>query len=74
MAPQHLLPDLSIAGLVLQGDCRPLSTFAAFRRRGTRLFTLEDLSLLRRLLPHLQQSARNARIEPADVEVPGAGV
>ena len=58
IAPQDLLPDLSIAGLVLQG---PLSTFAAFRRRGTRLFKLEDLSLLRRLLPHLQQAVRNTR-------------
>jgi hypothetical protein len=61
IAPQDLLPDLSIAGLVLERDNQPLSTFAAFRRRGTRLFKLEDLNRLRRLLPDLQQAVRRTR-------------
>lgn len=61
IAPQDLRPDLSIVGLLLERDNQPLSTFAAFRRRGTRLFKLEDLSLLRRVLPDLQQAVRNTR-------------
>jgi hypothetical protein len=58
MHPQDLLPERSIAGLILNHGARPLSTFAAFRRRGSRLLQLEDVALLRRLLPHLQGAVR----------------
>ena len=58
MAPQGLLPDLSIAGLILRHCGRPLVTLTAFRRVGGRVFQLEDITLLRRLLPHLQHALR----------------
>ena len=61
MAPQDLLPDLSMVGLVLDRDNQPFSMFTAFRRRGARLFTLEDLILLRRVFPDLQQAVRSTR-------------
>lgn len=61
MAPQDLLPELSINGLILKQAARPVSTLAAFRRRGTRLLQIEDIALLRQLLPQLQRAVRARR-------------
>ena len=58
MVPQGLLPELSINGLILKRGMRPASTLAAFRRRGTRFLQIEDIALLRQLLPHLQRAVR----------------
>jgi hypothetical protein len=58
MVPQNLLPELSISGLILKRGMRPTSTLAALRQHGTRLLQIEDVALLRRLLPHLQRAVR----------------
>ena len=58
MVPQDLLPDLSINGLILKRGTRPIATLAAFRRRGTRVLRVEDVAMLRQLLPHLQRAVR----------------
>lgn len=68
MVPQELLPELSIAGLILKRGARPQSTFAAFRRRSGRMLRLEDIALLRRLLPHLQQAVRSTRRRQRNTE------
>ena len=60
MVPQDLLPELSINGLILKRGGQPISTLAVFRRPGTRLLELEDIAVLRRLLPHLQHAVRSA--------------
>lgn len=56
MAPQHLLPELTIAGLILRRSTQPVSTLAVFRRRSTRVLQLEDVDLLRQLLPFLREA------------------
>jgi hypothetical protein len=58
MAPQHLLPELTIAGLILRRSTQPVSTLAAFRWRTTRMLQLEDVDLLRQLLPLLREAVR----------------
>lgn len=59
MAPQGLLPELTVTGRILKRGKRPVSTLAAFRRRGTRMLRLEDVDLLRQLLPYLQRAVRS---------------
>jgi len=61
MVPQDLLPDLSINGLILKHGTRPTATLGAFRRRGTRVLQIEDVAVLRQLLPHLQRAVRATR-------------
>jgi hypothetical protein len=61
MVPQELLPDLSINGLILKDGTQPAATLAVFRRRGTRVLQIEDVAVLRRLLPHLRRAVRATR-------------
>lgn len=60
MVPQALLPELSIV-LILKHGTRPLSTLAVHRRSDTRMLRLEDVHLLRRLLPHVQRAVRRTQ-------------